>query len=806
MLAGVLLATRLVPALAEPEALDVDGLTLALVATDRGIQYAVGDLDGDGRVDMAVFTQQTERLGGGRTIHRTRIDILHGRAAPLARAILGAGGETAQVIGPERSFLGSYPVAMLDFNGDGYQDLLSSSNTGALATTDDVRLYLGPFPTGDRRDGPADALWTGFCLRGGQGEPAIGDYDGDGRDDVALEIHSLDCGSPAPSIEVVYGSESPERLIDLRADAGRLTASIGGLAELGSGVQFHAVAADADGDGRDELVMTDGPLLVALTDAVRAPGRVASARDAATPLGRHGLLAVEAFVREPLSAHPSASCPGDLVIARGRFPSDETEAGQGAIGFLPEPPDFWSEVRDAELRLLGFRGRGASGAAGLIETLVAPDVSGGAVVAMSYRAPTGPGGSYDENGLLLTRVGGGWPARADALLDAAWRLRSDDSAFAAENGLLAVGDWNGDGIEDLFTVEADGVSLVDGDIRVVSLASLPPAPTVSQCQGEPVALAPGESTTLPVDASAATSGGLAVWGRAGRGDEVFGPTGRLEPTPAPAGPTDPRLTLDGEPVAELLQPAPLPGRGLQRGRVEDLGLGVLAHEGDADAGALLACPDPGNRKPLLRLLVETERVVELSGALGDCEAELPLEALAHDPDCDGLRLQWTEGATVLAEGESATASFPVGSHDLEAVASDPFEGTHLPLRVVVLDVTTPSLELSFAAPPLWPPRHDLIELRLGRELRAEVLDNCDPEPFVRIVDVVSSEAEEATGSGPRRGPDASWTEDRVWLRRERSGPGTGRTYVVRIEARDASGNVTMEALFVEVPHDHRRER
>ena len=91
--------------------------------------------------------------------------------------------------------------------------------------------------------------------------------------------------------------------------------------------------------------------------------------------------------------------------------------------------------------------------------------------------------------------------------------------------------------------------------------------------------------------------------------------------------------------------------------------------------------------------------------------------------------------------------------------------------------------------------------------RVVVLDACDPSPQVVLASVASSEPDDAPGGG-----DGNTTNDiqgaipgtpdfDVLLRAERDGNGPGRTYTIRYQAGDASGNIGAGQDVVIVPHD-----
>ena len=122
-----------------------------------------------------------------------------------------------------------------------------------------------------------------------------------------------------------------------------------------------------------------------------------------------------------------------------------------------------------------------------------------------------------------------------------------------------------------------------------------------------------------------------------------------------------------------------------------------------------------------------------------------------------------------------------------------------PLRI--LDVAAPSVDLTLAPSALWPPNHKFVVVNAT----ITVKDNCDPNPVVTLVSIVSNEpATDAIGKGDD-GPDVQaaefGTDDRSFaLRAERTtGLGsTGRSYTVTYRVTDTSGNSTVKTAVVTV--------
>lgn len=186
-----------------------------------------GDFDGDGRADIVTFTR--------------------GDAADVYVA-LSTGNGFAGASGKWHDFfaVGTEYPAVGDVNGDGRDDIITFTRGSAA----DVYVALS---TGSSF-GPGVKWADGFCV--GEERPAVGDFDGDGRDDV---------------VTFTGGA---------RADA--FVALSNGSAFVQEGWLWHdnfavgdelAGAADVNGDGRDDVVtFTRGQaadVFVSLSDGER---------------------------------------------------------------------------------------------------------------------------------------------------------------------------------------------------------------------------------------------------------------------------------------------------------------------------------------------------------------------------------------------------------------------------------------------------------------------------------------------------------------------------------------------------------
>lgn len=185
-----------------------------------------------------------------------------------------------------------------------------------------------------------------------------------------------------------------------------------------------------------------------------------------------------------------------------------------------------------------------------------------------------------------------------------------------------------------------------------------------------------------------------------------------------------------------------------------------------------------------------------------------LDATAsRDPDAGDVmtRVQWFEHETgqglstqlaFVAQAKLGANRFNLHVYDRE-LASD-----RRTLRVDVVDTAAPDLSLTPETVCLWPPNHEFARFRLGQEVQVVSSDVCDSTPSVRIVSLTADEPAHALGSGSTR-PDVASGPTTGCVRAERSGLGTGRTYTLTVEARDASGNAARRDIRIVVPHDQR---
>lgn len=282
-----------------------------------GSALAVGDFDGDRCADLAVgaseeFTGPARPGADGNGV----VQLFHGSTAGLRP------GRVISLPRPSGDRFGA-ALAAGDLDGDGDDELAAGAPSrgqgGAVAV-----LF------GKGREITQETSWVGQrALVTDQFGAALatGDFDGDGRDELAV-------GAPADSV-TTDGQGSVTVLDPVRRRAVLLTQDspwIKGVAEKWDAFGASLAAADFDADGRDDL-------------AVGAPGEGLSANQRAMDYGdgmvhvvygtRTGLRTArsEAWTQRPLKGEPRYSDRFGAALATGDFNGDgDAELAVGVPG------------------------------------------------------------------------------------------------------------------------------------------------------------------------------------------------------------------------------------------------------------------------------------------------------------------------------------------------------------------------------------------------------------------------------------------------------------------------------------------
>jgi len=166
-----------------------------------------------------------------------------------------------------------------------------------------------------------------------------------------------------------------------------------------------------------------------------------------------------------------------------------------------------------------------------------------------------------------------------------------------------------------------------------------------------------------------------------------------------------------------------------------------------------------------------------------------------------LKYHWFAPAVAFDDSTAMkpTGLFPPGTTIVTLEVASGAARTRDQVLVSVRDTVPPTLALKATPSELWPPSRQLRKV----EVSVDVGDGCDPQPAVRLVSVTSSDPDtcrERWGEGRDIVGAEIGTDDRAfYLRAEPGSYGRERTYQACYEARDASGNASVQCVTIPVP-------
>ena len=235
---------------------------------------------------------------------------------------------------------------------------------------------------------------------------------------------------------------------------------------------------------------------------------------------------------------------------------------------------------------------------------------------------------------------------------------------------------------------------------------------------------------------------------------------------------------------------------------------VTFNLGNDDGGRPITCaPSSGSTFPLGATAVLCNGGISFTVTVVDTTPPvltLPPDTTLAATSAAGAVGTFTATASDLVDGSvpvectpASGSTFPLGTTTVVCTASDVREneasGSFL---IHVLDLDPPEIVSLTASPStIWPPNNKMVDVTVT----ANVVDNVDATPTVRIYDITCNESI-APGDAVITGPLTAK------LRASREGNGTGRVYTVHIEAIDDAGNRSIGTVLVTVPHDQSRRR
>jgi hypothetical protein len=395
-----------------------------------------------------------------------------------------------------------------DFNGDGFDDLaigVPFESVGSIQYAGGVEVIYGSSGGLSATSPRADQFWTQDSTNiedSAEAEVnerlgdnfgrslASGDFNGDGRDDLAIGVPGEDVGSisDAGGVEVIYGSSDGLSATSARADQfwTQDSADINDHADDSDEFGWSLASGDFNNDGRDDLAIgVQGESV----GSIQAAGGVEVIYGSSGGLSATTPRADQFWTQDSTDINDQAEDTDEFgsAIASGDFNGDGKDDlaigirfegvgsidGAGAVEVIygssgglsattPRADQFWTQdstdIND-QAEFVDFFG----------SSLTSGDFNGDGKDDLAIGVPYEDVGSISDAGAVEVIYGSsGGLSATSPLADQFWTQDSADIDNIAEDGdhfgwSLASGDFNGDGRVDLAVgVESEDVGSISG--------------------------------------------------------------------------------------------------------------------------------------------------------------------------------------------------------------------------------------------------------------------------------------------------------------------------------------------------------